>query len=111
MLSPTSGRPLPAHLAGSSSMAIVGSPNLGNQAAAEMMRSASNAQQLLAGAAAAGTSPAAAAAAGQQGMSPSMQHQQPKMPVPTRADRLADTGKVSLRQLSVAAAACSANGF
>jgi hypothetical protein len=84
------------------SLAIVGSPNLGNQAAAaaEIMRSASNAQQLLVGAAATGTSPAAAAAAGQQGMSPSMQHQQPKLPVPTRADRLADTGKVRWRHWS-----------
>lgn len=96
-----SGRPLSAHTAaGSSNMpngtALVGSPSLGNHAAAEMMRSASNAQQLLAGAAAAGTSPAAAAAAGQQGMSPSVQHQQqPKLPVATRADMLADTGKVS----------------
>jgi hypothetical protein len=71
-------------------LAIVGSPGAGgtHNATAEMMRSASNAQQLLAGAA------AAAGGTSQQGLSPSMQHQQPKLPVATRADMLADTGKV-----------------
>lgn len=85
---------------GNGGLAIVGSPGVGNNnhSTADMLRSASNAQQLLAGAAGTGTSPAAAAAAGQQGLSPSMQHQQPKLPVATRADMLADTGKVCCHQ-------------
>jgi hypothetical protein len=61
-----------------------------------MMRTASGAQQLLTGAAAAGnnSAAAAAAAAAQQGLAG--HQQQPKLPVATLADRLADTGKVGL---------------
>ena len=59
-----------------------------------MMRTASGAQQLLTGAAASGNNLAAAAAA-QQGLAG--HQQQPKLPVATLADRLADTGKVGYK--------------